>query len=87
MPALVPGRWTSSFSALVSHRKLNEIDPVIDPGNKRVDRERRFQFVQTVPLWRSFSLVGMAQRTLVDSSLPNFSYTNTSLTIGLSYRF
>lgn len=87
MPELVSGRWTSSFSALVSHRKFNEIDPVIDPGNKRVDRERRFQFVQTVPLWRSLSLVGMAQRTLVVSSLPNFSYTNTTLTIGLSYRF
>lgn len=87
VPALVPGRWTSSFSVLVSHRKFNEIDIIIDPGNKRIDRERRFQFVQTVPLWRSFSLVGTAQRTLVDSSLPNFSYTNTALTIGLSFRF
>jgi tetratricopeptide (TPR) repeat protein len=86
-PGILPGRWVSSASATILHQGYNEIDPTIDPFNRRIDRERRFQFVQTIPIWDAFSLVTTAQRVIVDSSLPNFSYDNTVVTIGVSFRF
>ncbi len=45
------------------------------------------QFLTAIPLWRTLSLIAAAQRIVVDSSLPNFKYNNTSFSIGLSYRF
>ncbi len=69
------------------HQKYNEFDPTVDPTNKRIDRERRIRFVQTIPVWEAFSLVATAQRVIVDSSQPNFTYNNTVVTVGVSYRF
>ena len=86
-PGRIKGRWTSSLSAAWIARHYHEINPIIDPTNRRIDRERRFQLLTSAPLWKTFSLIGTAQRVVVDSSLPNFEFDNTSVSLGVSYRF
>ncbi len=80
-------RWSSSLSAVWIWRRYDVPDPTIDPIKRRVDRERRIQFLTAIPLWKTLSLIATAQRVVVDSSLPNFKYNNTSVSVGLSYRF
>lgn len=79
-------RWSSSLSAVWIWRRYDASKSDI-ADKRRIDRERRLQFLTAIPLWRTLSLIAAAQRIVVGSSLPNFKYNNTAVSVGLSYRF
>ena len=62
-------------------------DPNVDPDERRLDRQWRLTFNNTARLSGAWALEMQVQYTDVDSNLPNFEFTNTSVTLGLSTRF
>lgn len=85
----LPGnRWTSSLSLTRIWTDYKEADPVISPsGEKRDDKEWRVSFLTSVPLTEAWALIATLQHTTVDSNFKNFTYQNSSASLGLSWRF
>jgi hypothetical protein len=84
-PVSQPWSLTATMARVVSD--YDAPDPGVDPVTARSDREWRYLLVGNVPLNGDVSLFAQAQRSRVDSNLPNFKYNNWALTSGLSLRF
>jgi tetratricopeptide (TPR) repeat protein len=80
-------RWTSSLNLSYALRRYHIEDPTIDPNNRRVDHEKRINFLTAVPVTKDWSIILNAQRTIVESSLLIYTYNNTSVSLGASWRF
>lgn len=59
----------------------------VDANRKRQDHEWRGSLTGAIPVTQDWTVIGTVQRTTVDSSLANFTYRATSITIGASRRF
>lgn len=79
--------WTSSLSASYIETQYFAPDPAVDPNRNRRDAEKRLTLLTTVPVTREWALTATLQRTVVDSNFKNFTYTNSSLSVGASVRF
>lgn len=80
-------RWTTSLSSSLGVRRYYLVDFTIDPNNVRHDREFRVNLLTAVPVTKDWSMILNVQRTVVDSSLLIYTYNNTSVSIGASWRF
>jgi tetratricopeptide (TPR) repeat protein len=80
-------RWTSSINFSYALRRYHIEDPTIDPRNRRIDHEKRVNFLTAVPVTKDWSIILNAQRTIVNSSLLIYTYNNTSVSLGASWRF
>ncbi len=62
-------------------------DPSVDPTNKRVNQEWRWAVTAQLGLYKGVAANVQFMRQVVGSSLPNFKYNNTSVTLGLLWTF
>jgi hypothetical protein len=62
-------------------------DPTVDPTIARADQTLQLTFTNTMGLTEDLSLVLQAQYTNNDSNLPNFSFVDTSVLMGLTFSF
>lgn len=79
--------WATSISASRVLTGYGGPDPSVDPATTRQDHDWRLNAITAVPFgpsWTGILSVGRTQRT---SSLPNYKYTNTSVSLGASWRF
>lgn len=65
----------------------NRPDPVIDPNEKRRDRDYRLSLTGSMPLTESISLVLQGGWALRDSNLPNYEFKNWFGMSALAWRF
>ncbi|MGE0154599.1 MAG: tetratricopeptide repeat protein [Reyranellaceae bacterium] len=65
----------------------NKADPVVDPDEKRRDRDWRLSLTGSLPLTESISLVAQGGYARRNSSLPNYEYTNWFGMTALAWRF
>jgi hypothetical protein len=79
--------WTLTATMMRVVTDYDAPDPGVDPDISRSDREWRYLLVGTVPITGDVSLFTQAQRSRVESNLPNFKYNNWAFTSGLSLRF
>jgi tetratricopeptide (TPR) repeat protein len=85
---LTSERWTSSFAVTRTWTDYKNNDPTISPtGDKRYDKEWNFSLLTSVPLSESWALIGSLQQTWVNSNFKNFTYNNSSASLGASWRF
>ncbi|SLN12569.1 tetratricopeptide repeat protein [Oceanibacterium hippocampi] len=85
--ALTPAPWTVMVSGGLFVTHYDSPDPVVDPNVKRVDRETRLAATLVVPFAESWNAIGSASVRDIDSSLPNYEFSNIALTLGAMYRF
>ena len=79
--------WATSISVSRVLTGYGGPDPSVDPGTTRQDHDWRLSAITAVPIsqsWTGILSLGRTQRT---SSLPNYQYTNTSVSLGASWRF
>jgi hypothetical protein len=79
--------WQTALSAGYYFDDYESPNPQIDPTTGRQDRRWRLAVSQTVPVSEQVRLVVQVQDDIVDSSLPNFSYSNLSVTFGPQIQF
>jgi tetratricopeptide (TPR) repeat protein len=79
--------WSSTLSAGVRRTVYDEPDPIIDPAVNRKDTRLDVVLTNNVRLARELTLVVSLQYTDNRSSLPNFEYHNTSVSLGLVWNF
>jgi hypothetical protein len=84
---LTADQWTTTVFVVHSWYDFDTPDPVIDPGTTRRDREWRIGIGQVVPLSDAWSVLAQVEHIDNDSNLPNYTFTNTSVLVGVSYRF
>ena len=84
---LLPDPASTTLTARFSRAIYDEPDPFIDPGVTRRDDRKEISLLNSFPLWRSLSLVLNLQYLDVSSTLPNFTYDNFSVTLGVAWRF
>lgn len=80
-------RWQTSIGMSRVFNNYDAPDPSVDPVAKRLDRTWRFSVTEIVPVTSSIAVYLQLQRDIISSSLPNFAYTNTSVTFGPRFRF
>ena len=83
----LPDPASTTLTGRFSRAIYDEPDPFIDPGVTRRDDRKEISLLNSFPLWRSLSLVLNLQYLDVSSTLPNFTYDNFSVTLGIAWRF
>ena len=79
--------WSTALSVTRALTKFDAPDGTISATDFRLDHDWRFSLTEAVPINDTYVLVTTLARTVRVSTLPNFQYTNDSLTVGLSMRF
>ena len=79
--------WTSALTLAAGITRFDEPNVLVDPAKKRIDRELQFTFFTAVPVTKALTFIGTVQRSVTDSSLPNFEFNNSTVSIGASWRF
>ncbi len=80
-------RWQTSLGVSRVFNNSDAPDPSVDPVAKRLDRTWRFSITEIVPVTTNIAVYLQLQRDIISSSLPNFAFTNTSVTAGPRFRF
>lgn len=79
--------WVASLSGGRTMRYYDGIDATVDPSTVRYDREWSLGAGLSVRFLGSWSVNLQLQQQWVRSSIENYTYANTSGTIGLGYAF
>ena len=79
--------WLASLNGGRTLRYYDGVDTTVDPATTRYDREWSVGAGLSVRASGSWSLNLGVQQQWVRSSIANFTYTNTTATIGLGYAF
>ena len=79
--------WTSALTLAGGVTRFDEPNPLVDPTKKRIDTELQFTFFTAVPVTKALTFIGTIQRSVTDSSLPNFEFNNSTVSLGASWRF
>lgn len=79
--------WVASLSGGRTMRYYDGVDATVDPSTLRYDREWTLGAGLSVRFLGSWSVNLQLQQQWVRSSIENYTYTNTSGTIGLGYAF
>jgi hypothetical protein len=84
---LTEGLWNVVASATHAYYVYDRPDPNVDSNNTRFDRDWRFLGIGTIPLSDDWTLIGTLGRTVRQSSLPNYTYNNNYVSLGVAWRF
>ena len=79
--------WTTSATLSRSTTRFDEPNVLVDPNVGRRDREYEFTLFTAVPVTDAVTFIGTLQRNVTESTLPNFEFVNSSVTLGASWRF
>ena len=85
--ALTRQPWVASLGGGRTVRYYDGVDTTVDPATTRYDREWSLGAGLSVRFFDSWSVNLQFTQQWVRSSLANYTYTNTSGTIGLGYAF
>ena len=85
--AITEQPWVASLSGGRTLRYYDGVDTTIDPATTRYDREWSVGAGLSVRVLGRWSISLQLQQQWVRSAIANFTYTNTSGTIGLGYTF
>lgn len=85
LPADLP--WVTSLSASRVLTGYGGPDPSVDPAVTRQDHDWRMNALTAIPVTRDWTAIFALGRTQRTSSLPNYKYSNTSVSLGASWRF
>ena len=84
---LAPAPWQTAFILGRTWTNYDGPDPIVDPGATRFDRRWHFGIAQSVAITDDVSINVLLFRDIVSSTLPNYSFNNTSVLIGPQVRF
>jgi hypothetical protein len=79
--------WVTALTGARNITDYGAGNPSVDTNIKRFDKEWRFTLVHSIQLQHALTLIATVQRTYVDSNISNFSYNNSLLSVGASWRF
>lgn len=79
--------WTTTVSASAARRDYRGADPTVDRLTVRQDTEWRLSLVNAIPLSRDVGLQVQLDYTKMPSTVPNYSYTNTSGALGVIWKY
>ncbi len=79
--------WYADFAVRGIFTNYAAPDPTVDPLTAREDQTLQLTFTNTMGLTQDLALVLQAQYTNNDSNLPNFSFVDTSVLMGLTFSF
>ena len=87
-----PGRfsdrnWTTTFSGTAFQHSYHAADPSVDMTIVRRDSVQRVSLTNVVPFSRSTNLQVQAEYTRSVSNIPNYSFSNLALTVGVLSNF
>lgn len=85
--ALTERPWLASINGGRTLRYYDGVDTTVDPSTTRYDREWALGAGLSIRPFGNWSLNLQVQQQWVRSSIANFTYTNTTGTIGLGYAF
>ena len=80
-------RWVAIPSAGYSYYGYDSANPVISKLTARTDDQYRVGFALDIPVHEQFGLLTQVQYTWADSTLPNYTFNNLSVSIGPNVRF
>ncbi|MBI3514251.1 MAG: tetratricopeptide repeat protein [Proteobacteria bacterium] len=62
-------------------------DPLVNPAAKRFDNQVRLGVVHTIPIAENWSTYQQVEHIWGDSNIPNYSFQDTAVVVGLTRRF
>lgn len=80
-------RWLVIPSAGFSRYDYNQANPVVSPFIPRTDDQYRVGLALDVPVYENWGLLTQVQYSWSDSTLPNYSFNNFSVSVGPNVRF
>ena len=88
LPAPMGGSfWYAALNGRTSLRAYDSVDATIDSNRERQDRGYSLGLAFTVPFQSGASWIIEARRQWRRSNLPNFAFTDTTVTTGVRYSF
>jgi tetratricopeptide (TPR) repeat protein len=85
--AVTDTSWSAVLRGGRIWRPYRHPDAFVDPDVTRYDRQWQVGVTLVAPINDHFGGYAQLQQDWVRSTLPNFQYTDTSVTLGLNYRF
>ncbi len=79
--------WTTTISGSGQQRDYRGADPTVDARTTRKDTEWHWSLLQSIPLARNVDLQVQLEYTNNASNLANYSYTNSSGTLGAIWKY
>jgi len=80
-------RWLAIPSFGFSRYDYDQANPFLNPFTTRVDDQYRVGFALDVPVYESWGLLTQVQYQWSDSTIPNYSFNNFSVSVGPNVRF
>jgi len=84
---ITEGSWTVSPYVGWYSRDYASPDPLINPAETRFDNNIRLGFVHTIPIADGFSAFQQIEHTWGDSNIPNYTFQDTAVVIGVTRTF
>lgn len=81
------GSWNAALNGRASQRDYDSADATIDAGRERRDRGYSLGLSVTVPLANGAAWTVEARQQWRRSNLPNFAFTDTTVSSGVRYNF
>ena len=81
------GSWNAALNGRASQRDYDSADATIDAGRERRDRGYSLGFSLTVPFGNGSAWTVEARQQWRRSNLPNFAFTDTTVSSGVRYDF
>jgi hypothetical protein len=79
--------WSTNLSIAGHYIRYYGADPTVVTNIRRHDQQWQFSINQVIPLTNSLALTGQLFRDMLSSNIRNYSYTNTSMLVGLQISF
>ncbi len=79
--------WTTTVSASVVRKDFRGADPSVDALTVRSDQEWRWSLVNNIPFTRDLALHLQLDYSNTASNISNFSNTNTSASLGVTWKY
>ena len=80
-------RWLTSISSELTYVKHDAPYPAVSPTKRRADKKWDLRVQTNIPLTKQLSLGVGVTHSRVDSNLPNFKQTNTTVAVSVSRSF
>jgi hypothetical protein len=79
--------WSTTVSTAGHFIYYDSTDPAVATNIRRADQQWQFSLNQVIPLTNNLALTGQLFRDVLFSNISNYSYTNTSMLIGVQISF
>jgi tetratricopeptide (TPR) repeat protein len=84
---LTPGAWSVRPYVSWYSRDYGGPDPTIDPISTRLDNQVRIGVSHSIPVADGWSVFQSVEHLWADSNIPNYTFQDTAVVVGLTRRF